>query len=241
MRFKVQCRLPGTRAGSLATPVLAFLCTVSGLHAAPLLDTVLANMDSAAAKWIGMRAQVQWVRYRSLVDDTSVESGRIAVRRAKSGSVEMLLEFTEPTNYFLSVRGAKVEIYKPKIKLVEEYDLSKSRDQLENALLIGFGTSGSYLSEHYDIAVDADEAFSGHPVVKLELEPKDPRGGLNNQRLEMWISTKYWQPVQQKIYESNLRDYRLYSYSEVLINPEFKSDEFKLRLERGTSRARPQR
>ena len=188
-----------------------------------------------------MRAQVQWIRYRSLVDEKTVESGRIAVRRARSGNFQMLLEFKQPNNYFLSVKGAKVEIYKPRIKLVEEYNLSNSRDQLENALLIGFGTAGSYLSRHYVIEVGKDEEVAGHPAVKLGLHPKDPEGRLNNLRLDMWISTEHWQPVQQRVYERNPKDYRVYSYSEMQINPALTADDFKLRLARGTRRTQPQR
>ena len=229
------------RATALATVAAALLLHPSILTAALSLDQVLASMDEAAAGWEGMRAKVRWERYLSLVDDTSVETGRIAVRREKSGDIAMLLEFEEPAPYTLSVRGAKVERYKPRIKTVEEYNLSKSRDKLENALLIGFGTAGSYLAKHYEITLAGVEAVAGHDALKLELEPREPEGELNNHRLEMWISTTYWQPAQIKNFERNRKDFRLYSYSDVETNPKFTSDEFKLRLARGTKRVFPQR
>ena len=242
MRFKPQKgRLPARLARFWPGSLFTLVCIASTLPAAPPVETVLANMDSAAAKWQGMRANVQWTRYRSFVDDETVEIGRIVVRRVKSGNVEMLVEITEPSNYFLLVRGAKIEQYKPKIKLVEEFNAGERKDQLENALMIGFGTSGSYLSEHYDIKLDGDGPIAGHPAVKLDLQPKDPAGRLNNQRLEMWISTDHWQPVQYKVYGVNAKDYRVHSYSEMEINPSLAAEDFKLRLERGTRRVRPQR
>lgn len=153
----------------------------------------------------------------------------------------MLIEFQEPTPYYLSVRGAKVEIYKPRIKTVEQYDAGKSRDKLENALLLGFGTRGSYLGRHYDMRLAGNEPVDGHPAVKVELQPKDSKSELNNSRIDMWISTRLWQPVSQTVYDRATRDYRNYSYSEIELNPAFKSSEFKLPLAPGTKRVRPQR
>ena len=210
-------------------------------YAAPDLATVLANMDTAASSWKGMRASLEWVRYMALVDDRSVEYGKIAVRRGASGGASMLISFQEPNVYFLSVKGTKVEIYKPKIKTVEEYDVSDSKAKMENALLLGFGTSGSYLDQYYDIKLVGSATVSGQSVVHLDLQPKDPQAEMNNQRIEMWVSTDLWQPVQQKIHERGTGDYRLYSYSEVALNPSLTADDFKLRLARGTKRVRPQR
>lgn len=239
-----QCAGRGFRirfaARVVALVVIAWMCTPTTLRAAPSLETVIANMDSAASGWKGMRANVTWERYRSLVDDRTAESGRIAVRKLKSGGIEMLIEFEHPTHYFFAVRQAKVEIYKPRIKTVEQYDASKSRDKLENALLLGFGTAGSYLSEHYEIEIKGEGAVGGQAAVKLDLQPKDPEGALNNSRIEMWISTIHWQPVSQKVHDRNTRDYRTYSYSEMQVNPSFRSDEFKMSLPPGTKRTRPQ-
>lgn len=242
MRLKIHGNgIARSKATGSRAAFFGAICIASTLLAAPRLETVLENMDLAAAKWQGMRAQVQWTRYRSFVDDETVESGRIAVRRVKSGNVEMLVEITDPSNYFLLVRGAKIEQYKPKIKLVEEFDAGKRKDQLENALMIGFGASGSYLSQHYEIKLAGEEAVAGNPAIKLDLQPKDPAGRLNNRPLEMWISTDYWQPVQYKVYERNQKDYRLHSYSEMQVNPSLSDRDFRLRLGRGTRRTHPQR
>ena len=210
------------------------------LHGAPDLTTVLENMDAAAVEWKGMRAQVELVHYMALVDDTRVDSGRIAMRRSRDGGVEMLLAIQDPFEYYIAVRGTTAERYKPSIKTVEEFDLSKSKDELESALLLGLGTAGSYLDKHYEISMDSSEPIANHPVVKLALQPRDPDGETNNHPLEMWISTKTWQPVQRKKYGAIPGDYQLQSYSEIEMNPTFKGNEFKLNLKRGTNRVRPQ-
>lgn len=220
--------------------LILFVCIACALRAGPPLDEVLARMDATASSWQGLRAELEWVRYMALVDESRVESGRIAVRRAKNGDVEMLASFQQPSIYFLAVRGEKAERYNPKTKTVEEYDLGGSKDKVEHALMLGFGTSGSYLTKHYEVSLEGEERIAGQPTVKLELKPKDPQGELNNRPLEMWVGTEIWQPVQYKVYDLSPGDYRIYSYSEVEVNPSFKASEFKLRLERGTKRTRPQ-
>ena len=243
MRFPIssraiRCELLRHLAGGL----IALGCLLSAASAETAsLDVVLARMDEAAATWAGMKANVRWVRYVSLVDDRREESGRIAVRESKTGNVQMLLAFTEPSAQFISVREAKVEIYKPKIRTVEEYDLRDSRDRLENALLLGFGTAGSYLAEHYEVVLAGEETVEGQPAVRLDLTPRNPDGEINNSRIEMWVSTELWQPVQQKVYDRNPADFRLFTYWEIETNPNFKAADFKLPLGKGTKRVRPQR
>ncbi len=197
-------------------------------------------MDAAASKWTGMRAAMRSVRYSALLDDERVEQGRIVVRRVKSGSVEMLVSFDDPYEYYVSVAGAKIRIYKPKIKTVEEYDAGDQRDRLETGLLLGFGTAGSYLQQHYEIELQGDEDITGQPAVKLALKPRDPDQPTNNRPLEMWVSTTSWQALQMKIYDVRPGDYRLSSYSEVEMNPSFKNSEFKFKQVRGTRTVRPQ-
>ena len=210
------------------------------LHGAPDLTTVLANMDDAVAEWKGMRARVEMVRHMALVDDTRVESGQIVTRPSGDGGIEVLLAIQDPFEYYLAVRGMTAERYKPSIKTVEQFDLSESKDKVENAFLLGLRTAGSYLDEHYEISMESSEPIANHPVVKLAMQPRDPDGETNNRPLEMWISTKTWQPVQRKIHDRIPGDYRLQTYSEIEMNPAFKGNEFKLNLKRGTNRVRPQ-
>ncbi len=220
---------------------LTLLLTAPLLPAAPELDTLLANMDTAAAKWTGMRSDVVWTKFTSLVDDKTVESGKIVVRRASSSQVDMRIEFTDPNHYFLAVTDAKVEIYKPKTATVEIYDLSKSRDKLKQALLLGFGTAGKFLRENYDVSVSGEETVAGEDSVKLELRPKTDEMARNFEKIEMWIAKKTWQPVEQKVYETSPGDYRIYSYTAVEVNPKFTASDFKLKLARGTKKVFPQR
>ena len=222
--------------------LLACALSAIGVSAASAaeLDTVLSNMDRTAAEFRGMTADVEWVKFTALVDDKAVEKGVMAVRRAESGGVDLKIDFKEPYPYHLLVKGTDVQIWRPKINTVEEYDLSKSREKLEQALLLGFGVSGSFLNENYDVTLAGEESVAGRETVKLALAPKEPSMRKSIPKLEMWVSTEDWQPVQQKLYEEGPGDYRLYVYSNIERNPSLKSDAFKLDIPKRAKRVKPQ-
>lgn len=205
------------------------------------LQTVLANMDRASESFEGMQADVRWVKYTAIVDDKSVEEGVIKVQRDRKGRINLLIEFQRPYPYFVSVQGTKVEIYRPRIATVEEYDLSKSKDMLQQALLLGFGTAGRFLRENYDIQLRGEEQAAGQENVKIELVPKSDKMRQNVPRLEMWVSKELWQPVQQKLYGSTSGDYRLYTYTNIVLNPPLKDSDLRLNIPRGVKRVFPQR
>ena len=131
-----------------------------------------------------MQADVRWLKYTDIVEDESIEEGVIRVLRDKEKQFNLLIEFQKPYPYFVSVRGTKVEIYRPKIATVEEYDLSKSREMLEQALLLGFGTAGRVLRENYELKMEGEEKAAGTATVKIELVPKSEKMRTNMPRLE---------------------------------------------------------
>ena len=205
------------------------------------LATTLANMDRAEARFKGMSARVMMVRYTALVDDRAVNEGDMVARRNSANDVDMKIHFDTPFVKDLLIQGTKVEIYSPKIAVVEEYDLSNSREKVEQALLSGFGVKGSYLSANYDIKLAGDEAVGSHQAVKLEMIPTDPETRRRVPKAEMWISTETWQPVQQKLYQASNGDYELYRYSDVSINPAIKDSAFRIKTEGKVKRITPGR
>ena len=205
------------------------------------LDAVLAKMDAASASFKGLEADVEWLTYTALVDDKSVESGAMKVRRPSADSADLVIHFTEPYPKDVLISGATVEIYKPKIKTVEEYDLSSSKDKIDQALLVGFGASGKTIRENYDAKLIGEETVAGEPTAHLELIPKDEETRKSLKKLEMWVSTNSWQSVQQKLIQDASGDYRLYTYTGVVVNPPLKDSDFKLDLPKGVKRIKPRK
>jgi outer membrane lipoprotein-sorting protein len=220
------------------------------LPAAVDLETLLRNMDATAADFRGLHANVEWVKYTAIVDVQSTEEGVIDVRRNKDRSVDVMIEFQyvrpgagekKPYNYFVSVRGTKAQIYRPRTAVVEEYDVSKSKELLDQVLLLGFGTAGRFLEENYKITLIGEEQAAGEETVKIELVPKSKDLLQKVPRLEMWVSKTKWHPVQEKLYEVNAGDYRLYSYTDIVFNPPLKESQFRLNLPGNVKKVTPQK
>ena len=218
---------------------LPFALLLTAVHAFGALnaDGILDKMDESSAAFRGMQADLRWVTYTALVDDTSVETGDIWVRRDAAGEVDLKISFDEPARRDLLVDGTQVQMYQPKINQVSEYDLSKNKDQLEQALLVGFGVSGKFLRENYEVEFGGEETVGEQLAVKLNLTPKENTGSSSLKKLEMWVSTTTWQPVQQKLDQGD-GDYRLYSYSRIEINPGLKNADFKLDLPKKVKRVK---
>ncbi len=218
----------------LYLPAALALLALPALGAGNLGD-VLAKMDGSAAAFHDMQADLRWVTYTALVDDTSVETGDIVVRRHESGQVDLLISFDEPSRRDLLVEGTLVQMFQPKINQVSEFDLSKKKDALEQALLVGFGVSGKFLSKNYEVEFGGEETVGEQTAVKLNLTPKAAESQVK--KLEMWVSTKTWQPLQQKLDQGD-GDYRLYSYNNIEINPGLKDSDFKLDLPKKVKRVK---
>ena len=63
----------------------------------------------------------------------------------------MLINLTEPDPKTVAFQGHTVEIYYPKMQTVDEFDVSKYRELLEQFFLLGFGTSRADLQASYNL------------------------------------------------------------------------------------------
>jgi outer membrane lipoprotein-sorting protein len=226
--------------------VLFVLLAAAAVHAAPTsdatsLDAVLGNMDKASASFRGMAADVEWTTFTALVEDKSVEKGHMKVRRSGASDTDLYINFTDPYPKEVLIRGSKVEMYKPKIKTVEEYDLSDSKEKIDQALLIGFGASGKTIRKDYDAKLLGEEAVAGEPTAHLELIPKDAEARKSIAKFEMWVSTENWQTVQLKIFQDLSGDYRLDTYTNIELNPKLGDSDFALDLPKGVKRITPRK
>ena len=218
------------------------LLTLTPVMAAGLdLDSVLANMDRAAAGFESMQATITRLKYMALLDEKTTESGEIFVRKDKDGSVRLLINFKEPYVYHVAIGGNKAEIYRPRIVTVEEYDIAKHRDTFQQAFLLGFGTTAAYLRKNYELRLQGEEDIAGQKTVKLGLIPKSEKTLKQVPQLDLWVSTATWQAVQQKPYQTGGEDYRTFTYTDVTLNPKLPNKAFKLDIPKKAKRIFPRR
>jgi outer membrane lipoprotein-sorting protein len=200
---------------------------------------VLAALDHAATGFRNMAADLEYTKVTVIVNDHSTERGRIAFEKPANAARRVMLAFTQPSEKYVLFENDKVSIYRPKIAEVEEYSLAKNQGLLEQFLLLGFGTSGSDLQKAYQVSHAGEEMLDGERTVKLALIPKSAEVAARLQRIELWLSQKTWQPLQQKFYEPS-KDYLIARYRNPQQNAKLPSDSFKLPVKGKVRTIRPQ-
>ncbi len=213
---------------------------LSAASAAQPLEKVLARMDDAAKSFQSLTGKVQKITYTAVIKDKSVESGSVLLKRAKPRDLRMLIQFTEPDEKSVAFQGRKAQIYYPKIQTVQEYDLGKHRNLVDQFLLLGFGTPGSELSRSYSIKMLGEEKVAGQTAARMLLVPKSEQAREHLKEVELWVADATGQPVQQKFVQPS-GDYTQITYQEIKLNPNLKDDELKLKLPKGVKKEYPQK
>ena len=223
-----------------AALVLAF---TAGLVAHPTspdsLESILEHMDRTAASFKTFSADLRSVAHTAVIDDDDVSTGTILVKRANRG-MDMLMELTAPDRKSIAIHGQRAEIYLPKMKTIDEYDISRYRALFDQFLLIGFGTSGKELAQAYNMKVLGTDQVAGLQATRLELVPKSPEVLKNVKKLELWIPESADYPVQQKFYLA-AGDYKMATYTNVRKNPPLSDSDLKLRAPKDAKREFPQK
>jgi len=199
-------------------------------------EDVLAKLDQTAAKFTSMTASLTRLTYTKVIDDKSVEQGQIALRKLSPRDIQVLINFEKPDPRMVSFRGRKAEIMYPKLKTVQEIDLGKRTDLIDQFLLVGFGTSGQELQSNYTVKYAGDETIAGQKTHRLQLTPKREKV----QAMELWIAESGGYPVQQKFVQPS-GDYYLFTYQDVKLNPQLGNEAFTMKVPKGYKREFPQK
>ena len=93
-------------------------------------------MDKSAHDFHTLTADIEHIKYTDVVKDTSTETGKLFVRRDE----KMRIEFEQPDRRTILRNGDSLFVFTPKINRVEEYDLGKNREMVDQYVLLGFGT-----------------------------------------------------------------------------------------------------
>ena len=118
------------------------------------LDDVLKQMDREQGQFQSLTASIERIKVTVVVNDRSTESGQIEVRR----DGKMRIDLISPDQKTILRDGDHIYVYTPKIRRVEEYDLGKRRDLVDQLLLLGFGTSGDSVKKSYLITLQGEDS-----------------------------------------------------------------------------------
>jgi outer membrane lipoprotein-sorting protein len=213
------------------------LCSL-GARAEPLAD-VLARMDRAAQDFRSLTAKMHRVQFTAVLSESSSMEGLMRLKRAKGGTVGVV-EFQPPDPRTVFVNGKSIQIYYPKANSVEIYDASKYVSNIDQFLLLGFGTTSAELMKSYDAKLGGVEAISGKMCTRVELTPKSAEMKKLIARIELWIPESDGNPVRERVTEPS-KNYELVDYSEIQLNPALPDAAFELRLPPGVKKIYPQK
>jgi outer membrane lipoprotein-sorting protein len=209
---------------------------VSGAqNAAWTTDSVLDMMDKSARDFHTLTADIEHIKYTDVVKDTSTESGKLYVRRDE----KMRIEFTKPDPRTILRNGDNLYVFTPKINRVEEYDLGKNREMVDQYVLLGFGTKSENVRKSYLVSLLGEREFDHKKTVMLELTPKSDQVRKQIAKIQMWIDEASWLPIQQKFFEAGSEDYLIFHYTNVMKNLKIGDGQFKQDWPKGVNRTKP--
>jgi outer membrane lipoprotein-sorting protein len=198
-------------------------------------EGVLVMMDKSARDFHSLTADIQHIKYTAVVQDTSTETGQIAVRRDE----KMRIEFSKPDPRTILRTGDSLFMYTPKINRVEEYNLGKNRAMVDQYILLGFGTRIDNIKKSYLIAVSGEEELDQRKTVLIELTPKSDEIRNQISKIQMWIDESSWLPIQHKFFEASSGDYILIHYTNLMKNLKIGDAKFKQDWPKGVTRVKP--
>lgn len=198
-------------------------------------ESVLNRMDRSASDFRSLTADIEHIKYTDVVKDTSTETGQIFVRRDQ----KMRIDFTKPDPRVILRTGDSLFVYTPKINRVEEYNLGKNRSLVDQYVLLGFGTKSQNMQKSYDIALTGEEEIDQHKTFLLTLTPKSEDVRKQITKIQMWIDSSSWLPIQQKFFEAGSGDYFLSKYSNMMKNLKISDSKFKPDWPKNATRVKP--
>jgi outer membrane lipoprotein-sorting protein len=201
------------------------------------LKEILTRMNEAGKHLRTVSARLEYTKVTVLVNDRSTEYGQLDFRNGKSP--EILLKFEKPDPKVILFKKNKAEIFLPKTNQIQEYDLEKHSDLVQQFLLLGFGSDTNDLTKSYDIKFTGEEQLGGDSAVVLELTPRESKVASQLSKIQLWISEESWLPIQQKFFEPG-GDYLLTHYTSVRVNRAMPSSTFRLNAPRDAQRVKMQ-
>lgn len=207
---------------------------------AAALRATLDRVDQAAAGFKGMSAAVRRVYHTAVINEDTVDIGTMYLKRVRANEIRMLVNLTQPDERALAVEGRRAEVYYPKIKTVQEWDIERYRGLLDQFMLLGFGNTSKDLESAYTIRLVGSQTLAGQAATQLELVPKSKQVLQHLIKVELWINDATGYPVQQKFHMPG-GDYQLVTYTDTKINPNLPDSALKLQLPKGVKHETPQK
>jgi outer membrane lipoprotein-sorting protein len=201
----------------------------------PDLSEILSRMNDAAKRLKCLSAELEYTKVTVLVNDKSLEQGRLFFRKGKTP--EIRIDFQQPESKVILLKKNKAEIYLPKINQLQEYSLEQKSGLVEEFLLLGFGSETGELKKSYKLKYLKEEELDGDTTAVLELIPRKESLASQLTKIQMWVSEESWLPAQQQFFEPG-GDYLIARYKAVKVNLRIPSSTFEIHPAAGAKRVK---
>ena len=220
---------------------LTALLVTASLPAATL-DAALQKMDANAAAYAGVVGKIKRTQHTAVINEDTVDSGTVVIKRVKAKSAMMLMEITEPekNRRTLAYADKKIQNFLPKINTVQIFDFGKFDAAITQGLLIGFGTTSKDLRAAYEMKALAEETVGGGKTTRLELLPKSATMKENIKKIELWMDLAAGYPRQVKVHESG-GNYWLFAYSDIELLPNIADERVRFKMPANVKKEYPQK
>ena len=218
---------------------LSLLVLSSVLAPAEPLADILARMDRAAGDFRSLTAQMKRIQFTAVLSESSEMDGELRLKRTKNGTLGVI-EFTQPEQRTVVINGKQVQVYYPKANTVEIYDASKYTSNMDQILLLGFGTSSADLKKSYDFKDGGAQKINGAETTRIELTPKSAELKKLITKIELWIPEGQSNPIRAKFSEPS-RNYELVDYADIKVNRAVPDSAFSLALPPKVKKIFPQK
>lgn len=235
IRSTVWFRLRGLSVFLLSVAVLSYPAA-SYPETTPEIKKVFERIDHAGKSIVDLTALITQNKVTLVVNDTSTDTGKLLLKRTKSGN-RTRLDYQTPELKTLLIDKGKIWIYEPNLKRLQEIELGKNRDQAE-FMLVGLGQSSSALLRSYDVKYLKEESVNGSKASLIELKPKSEKTAAMFTKIWLWIDYHFGIPIQSQLTESN-GDYLTLRLENIKINPNLTDRDFKLSLPPGVEKISP--
>lgn len=226
---------------SIALMLIVTMATVPALagprgHQAPRgLQQILARMTDEAKQLRTVSANLEYTHVTVVVDVRSTESGRFFMRNPKKP--EMLVRFLKPDASTVLFKHDRLEMYRPRINQIVEYNLKSHSNVIQQFFLLGFGTDAKTLAAAYSVKLDGESNLGGAATAVLDLAPRNTSILRYFTRIQVWVSEESWLPVQQKFLSPD-GDYSVARYSGVRVNERLPASTFRISAAPGVERVK---
>jgi outer membrane lipoprotein-sorting protein len=200
------------------------------------LEKVLAEMDSASAKFHSTQANFQWDQFELVVNSTDTQAGVIYfLRNGASTNVAVDIDTADgqPAKKYIVLSDGVLKFYQPQINQMTIMHAGSNQSQWESYLTIGFGGSGTELKKSWEITYQGMEAIDGVQTVKLDLVNKSDTARNNFSHITIWVDPTRAISLKQILFEPS-GDTKTCYFRNIEYNKQIPSSVFKIKTDSKT-------